>query len=71
MARYEVTIDEAHVGTLSAAAADRKQNVPDLIRALVVEWLAQRQKEGISEEFKRLVEESITENEFVLRRFAK
>ena len=70
MARYEVPIDESLARTLSAIAAKEKKNVPQVIAEIVTAWFDEHQESGDDEQFRRLVEESITENEPVLRRFA-
>jgi len=69
MPSYEVHIPDGHEAELVAMAESRGTTVPVLIRDVVVQILEEQRSRCISDEFKRLVEESISENEPVLRRF--
>ncbi len=70
MPKYEVQIEETHESALNSLARERGLPIPQLIRELVLAALAASANPGLTEEFRRLVEESITDNEPVLRRFS-
>lgn len=71
MAKYEVQIEDSLVETLSALAQTRGTTIPQVIAEFASQALKQGHTNTVSDEFQRLVEEMITEDEPILRRFGR
>lgn len=71
MPKYVIELDDSLARAAADLAGAGQMTVPDWICGLVADAVKQRESETLTEEFKRLVEVSITENEPVLRRFAR
>ncbi len=71
MPKYDVHLDDAYTDILNSLAQARATSVPNLLRDLLQQALDEHRIDCVSEEFRRLVEDVITDNEPVLRRFAR
>ncbi|NLC56933.1 MAG: hypothetical protein GX774_08870 [Armatimonadetes bacterium] len=70
MPKYEIEIDDASGQALEALAAAQRKPIPEVLRDIVLERLRQPAATPLSREFVQLVDQTLTDNEPVLRRFA-
>ena len=70
MPKYEIEIDDASGQALEALAAAQRKPIPEVLRDIVLERLRQPAATPLSREFVQVVDQTLTDNEPVLRRFA-